>query len=404
MADEISNEASVPQTYEAPDPIKITPREAPREAPKPLSIRESMEKNRAKIEAEAPKELKTKEPTSKAPVKAEPKVEAKAPAKAAPEAKPVERSRGEHGYFVADPNKSEAENEVARAESERKAPAKAEPKAGETDHRQPLQRISQAAKDRWGDDPEETQKEIHRAFREVEAGLVKHRGASQRYTEVFREFDDLAQANSLDAKATLQGYVAIDRALHSRDPQMVVGAINEVLKAAGIEPHQYAGAILGRGQQPQQEGQPNAEVTQLRQTVADLQRQLGSVTEHIQGQVMTQHEQTLTDWAADKPHFETLRGEVTRLVRDEGLSPDDAYASALVTAQQVARDLLGDSALKTSSSDNPFDKAAQELAEQIDKGSKSISGAASAGSTPPRKNGPLPSIKESIRRSAQRLA
>ena len=406
MPDElISNEASVPQTYQAPDPIKTTPREAPREAPKPLSIRETMEKNRVKIEAEAPKELKTKEP-AKAPVRSDAKTETKAPAKA--ETKPVERSRGEHGHFVADPSKSDAENEVARTESQ-KAPARTESK-GDTDHRQPLQRFSQAAKDNWGDVPEETQKEVYRAIRELEAGLNKHRQASMRYSDAFAEYDNLARASGLDARATLQGYVMIDKALHSGDPQQVVGAINEVLNAAGIHPAQYAQAIMSRygGQEQQQDYdqpiQPDPEVTDLRRRVADLQRQLGGVTQHIQGEIQTGHEQTLTQWSADKPHFEKLRGEVTRLVRDEGLSPDDAYASALVTAQDVARELLGDSAFRTPSSRNPFDQAAQELAEQIDKGSKSISGAASAGSTPPRKSGPLPSIKESIRRSASRLA
>jgi hypothetical protein len=85
------------------------------------------------------------------------------------------------------------------------------------------------------------------------------------------------------------------------------------------------------------------------------------------------------------------------------LHEDDAYATALREAQDVARELLGDSALKTPSDENPFDKAASELDEQIAKGSKSIKGANSAGSTPPRKSGPLPSIKESIARARQRL-
>lgn len=399
-----------------PDPVKITPREAPKEEVKKPSLRESMDLAKAKLEAKDkaevdPKALKTKEPTKEAPAKVDPKAVDKTPVKAVD--KTAERARGEHGHFAPDPTKTDAENETARVAAEKAestAPAKTQA-ADPTDHKQPLTRFTQAAKERWADVPEEAQKEIHRAFREVEAGLTKHREGSTRYNEVFKEFDDIAKSSNVDSKATLQSYVTIDRALHSGDARQIVGAINEVFKAAGVDPRQYAEAVLGgnrqqpNGQQPtnQQQAQPSAEVIQLRKTVEDLQKQIGGVTQHIQGEVKSKHEQTLTEWSADKPHFAQLRGEVTRLVKDEGLSPDDAYASALVTAQEQARTFLGDSAVKPSSR-TVLDDAADELAEQIDRGSKSIKGAASAGSSPPRQKGPLPSIKESIRRNAQRLA
>lgn len=401
-----------------PEPIKVEPRPAPKEEPKKPSLRESMDAAKAKLaekeKAEVdPKGLKTA--PKEAPAKVDLKVNAEAKAKADAEAKAKtetkERPRGEHGHFTADQSKSDAENETARVAAEKAASAAPAKAADPTDHKQPLQRFSQAAKERWADVPEEAQKEIHRAFREVEAGLTKHREGSTRYSEVFKEFDDLAKQSNVDSKATLQSYVTIDKALHSGDARQIVGAINEVFKAAGVDPRQYAQAILGarqpapNGQQPanQQPAQPSAEVIELRKTVGDLQKKLGGVEQHIQGEVKTRHEQTLTEWSADKPHFAQLRGEVTRLVKDEGLSPDDAYASALVTAQEQARAFLGDSAVKPSSR-TVLDDAADELAEQIVKGSKSIKGAASAGSTPPRSKGPLPSIKESMAKARQRLA
>lgn len=399
-----------------PDPVKIAPREAPKEEAKKPSLRESMDAAKAKLEAKEkaeadPKALKTapKEAPTKVDPKAATEAKAKADAETAAKAKPVdpkERARGEHGHFTADPSKSDAENETARVAAEKAAaPAKA---ADPTDHKQPLQRFSQAAKERWADVPEEAQKEIHRAFREVEAGLTKHREGSTRYSEVFKEFDDLAKSSNVDSKATLQSYVTIDKALHSGDARQIVGAINQVFKAAGVDPKQYAQAILGGQQREpandrQQQAQPSAREQALERKIADLERKFGGVEQHIQGEVKSKHEQTLTDWSADKPHFAQLRSEVTRLVKDEGLSPDDAYASALVTAQDQARAFLGDSAVKPSSR-TVLDDAADELAEQIDKGSKSIKGAASAGSTPPRSKGPLPSIKESMRKAAQRLA
>lgn len=410
--------APPPEAIQAPEPVKIEPRPAVKEEPKKPSLRESMDAAKAKLEAKEkadadPNALKTKEPAAKVDSKVEAKAKADADVEAKTKAETAtkERARGEHGHFAPDPAKSDAENEAARIEAEKAAtrtPAKVEP--GQ-EHRQAPSRFSQAAKDAWATVPEETQKETHRAFRELEAGLVKHREGSQRYTDVYKTYDELAKNSNVDPKATLESYVTIDRALHSKDPQQIVGAINRVIQSAGIEPQQYAQAMLkgqapASGQQPDnggQQQQPSAEVIELRKTVAEMQKKLGGVEQHLQSQTMTQHEQTLTDWAKDKPHFGLLRGEVTRLVKDEGLSPDDAYASALVAAQDQARGLLGDEASK-SREPNPFTVVAEELDEQIAKGSRSIRGAPGNGSSPPpRKSGPPPPIRESIQRAKAKL-
>lgn len=386
--------AAPPEAYQAPDPVKITPREAEPEKKLP-TIKDSIASAKARQETKEKAEVDPKALRAKEPVKAPAKTEDRNDPKKVAEAKTAEPAKAEqpreNGRFVStDPKKEPVE------------PAKAEDAS--VDHRQPLKRFSQEAKDSWATVPETAQKEVHRAFREVEAGLTKHREAATRYNDTYKEFDDIAKASSVDAKATLHGYIAIDRELHSGDPQRIVGAINEVLKAARVSPQDYARAVLGGQQQPNQQqpqAQPSGEVIELRRTVAQMQQQLGGVTEHLKGQISTQHEQTLSTWAQDKPHFERLRGEVTRLVRDEGLSPDDAYASALVAAQDVAREFLGDGTGKPKSP-NPFKTAAEELDEQIARGSRSISGAPGNGSTPPKAPGKLPSIKESIARARAR--
>jgi len=388
-----------------PEPKKPEPKVE--EKPKP-SLRDSIAKAKAKVDAAEvdPKAVKT-EAKPKVEVKTE-KVDPKAKPETKTEPVKSERPRGEHGHFAPDPNKTDAENEAARRESEVKDAAttrQSEAKPGDTtDHRQPPARFSQAAKETWATLPEETQKETHRAFRELEAGLTKHREGSARYNEVFKTYDDMAKQSNVDPKATLEGYIAIDRALHSGNPQHIVGAINEVMKAAGIDPKQYAQAILGgQQQQPNQQqerqAQPSAEVVELRRTVAQLQEKLGGVEQHIQSQVKDRHQQTLQEWGADKPHWDKLLPQIRTLVKDEGLSPDDAYASALVAAQDQARAFLGDSALKTPSP-RPSKSSTEELSEQIEKGSRSINGAPSAGAEPAsRKSGPLPPLKESIARA-----
>jgi hypothetical protein len=262
---------------QVPDPVKITPREP--EVKKPISIKESIEKNRAKLEAEVdPKALKAKEPAKEAKpaAKVDPKAaEAEAKAKPATEAKPAdktaERPRGEHGHFTADPNKTDAENETARKEAESK-PAPKSDRADVVDHRTVPKRFNTnsirtesgemlpgVTKEDWDSVPDKLKIETHRVFREMEAGLNKHRDRSQKY-ETYAEFDDLAAKSNVDPKATLKSYVAIDRALHSGDARQITVPSPRCMKIVGVTPVQYAQAVLKNsgaqqqpnGQQPQQ--------------------------------------------------------------------------------------------------------------------------------------------------------
>lgn len=427
----ITSEPSVADiaSVQVPEPVKITPREP--EVKKPISIKESIEKNRAKLEAEVdPKALKAKEPAKEA--KVDPKAADKSPkseaerSKSAPESskqapssdKTAERPRGEHGHFTADPNKTDAENETARKEAESKPTPKSD-RADVVDHRTVPKRFNTnsirtesgemlpgVTKEDWDAVPDKLKIETHRVFREMEAGLNKHRDRSQKY-ETYAEFDDLAAKSNVDPKATLKSYVAIDRALHSGDARQITGALAEVMKIVGVTPVQYAQAILKNsgqqqqpnGQQPQQQQQPDIG----RMVNEQVQRALAPIQQREQQRTTEENERIIADWSKDKPQFPILKNRIIELIQTDGLHEDDAYATALREAQVIARELLGDSALKTPSDDNLFDKAASELDEQIAKGSKSIKGANSAGSTPPRKSGPLPSIKESIARARQRL-
>jgi hypothetical protein len=415
----ITSEPSVADiaSVQAPDPVKITPREP--EVKKPISIKESIEKNRAKLEAEVdPKALKTKEPAKEAKpaAKVDPKAaEAEAKAKPATEVKPAdktaERPRGEHGHFTADPNKTDAENETARVASEKATASPKSDRADVVDHRTVPKRFNTnsirtesgemlpgVTKEDWDSVPDKIKIETHRVFREMEAGLNKHRDRSQKY-ETYAEFDELAAKSGIDAKATVKNYVRLDQMMHSGDARQINAGITEVMKIAGITPRQYAEAVMRNGAQQQGGQQPDiARIVDER-----VKQALAPIQEREQQRTKEENERIIADWSKDKPQFPILKNRIIELIQTDGLHEDDAYATALREAQDVARELLGDSALKTPSDENPFDKAASELDEQIAKGSKSIKGANSAGSTPPRKSGPLPSIKESIARARQRL-
>lgn len=384
--------APPPDVIETPPPVHAEPQKA--EPAKKPSIHDSLAKSKEVVEKSDTKPVETK-------AKAEPKPDVKAPAKAEteekpekaeavePKAKPVQ-DRGDRGQFAGVPKE---DDKTAAEAGDRSAPKR-------------FKHEARALWDALDDETHGTLKdETHRAFRELEAGLEKHREGSKRYVETFKAFDDLARQSNVDPKATLEGYITIDKQLHSRDPQQVMRAINEVLNSAGVTPAQYASAIMHehqqQGAQPQQQRQPQQQQTpDVARIVQDqVARAVAPIVKHLTAQQQSQHESVLSTWAADKPHFATLRGRITELVRDEGLQPDDAYATALNEAQEAARAFLGDAGGKS-----PSLKLADFGAErsvQTDKGSKQISGAPSGGSSPPaRKPGPpIPPIRESLRKA-----
>ena len=372
-APEAVAEATAPLT----EPV-VEPAAKPEEKP---SLRDSLAKAAAEVEKKAAETDKPKPVEAKAPVKDDAK-----PA----DPKPIDAAK--EGEKEADPKQVQADAD------------KAKPTADAEGDKAPPKRFLNEAKSEWEAVPDKVKAETHRAFRELEAGIEKHRPASQRYSEVFKEFDELAKTSNVDAKATLRGYVEIDKMLHSNDSAQKVQGIESVLKAAGVTPQQYAEFVLGSGaqqaeSQPQQSAQPSREVLELREQVAQLTKMVGGVTQHVQTQVQERHNSVLQEWAADKPHLPDVIDRVTELVRDDGLLPDDAYVKALGEAQDRARALLGESSFR-SSSPKAADLNPAELEDQTLKGSKSIKGAPSAGSAPAARK-PGSSIRDSLRKAIQ---
>lgn len=378
-----------------PNPIKVEPQKAEPKPEKPLSVRDTLARAREKVE----KEEAGEKPLSDKVVKDQPKV----PPKSANEANTAEKPADK----VAEPQPRDNGRFTARetkAEEGEAKPAAQQPNAGGDDHQIAPKRYSQEARDAWTAVPDTVKAETYRMQRELEAGLNKHKETAARM-EPFREFDDLARQSNVDSKAVLNEYVRLDRLINN--PQTFVQGIEEILKGKGVSLQQFASAITQRnGQQPQPQNgqpqptpqQPSREVTELKQTVALMSKQLEQVGQHIQTQQSEQHETILRDWSADKPHFDALRDRVTHLVSDEGLLPDDAYVKALTEAQDSARAFLGDTGVKPQPKTPVL--SAEELAEQTRKGSRSIKGAPSAGSAPAAKQ-PSPTVRDALRRAFQ---
>lgn len=359
-------------TVEAPDatpqPVKVEPAPQPdpekQEAEKAPSTRDALRKAAEKVEKAQPtvgKDDKGNEP--------------KPPSERVP----------------ADPAKDEAARKAA--EDKTKEPPAAEPtkpvepKLVEppkpSQHKAP-ERFSPDAKAAWEAAPESVRAETTRMERELTQGYEKHKQSAEAY-EAVREFDEVARKNGGNLRASLEQIVAIETAF-ARDP---ISGFQKVADHFGFDLRAVAAHITG--QKPEQvQSQQDATIRELRQELASLKNEFGSVSKTVQEQKQTQVLSHVQEFAKSHPRFEELADPIkeelghgydlaTAYERAERLHPAPASPAPVPAASSAA--------------------AIPDLAAQTRKGSQSITGAPTPGSNPTRKT-PFTSIRDSLRRAA----
>ena len=242
-----------PATSEPREITNQVPQEPAPEPKKPVSISDAIKQAQADVEAKA----KPAEPKP-AEVKAEP---AKADAKPAAE-KPAEPAKA-------------PEPTAAEVEARRNSP-----------HREPPGRFDDAAKAEWERAPEAVKGAVHRAFREMEAGIQKHKAAAEEFESV-REFSELAKQHGTDLKSALANYVGIERKLQ-QDP---LGGLQQIVSNLGLKGpngqpitlRDIAAHILGQPAD-QVAAQSEAHIQALQREIAELKQQFGGVSQTIQQQ------------------------------------------------------------------------------------------------------------------------
>lgn len=251
-------------------------------------------------------------------------------------------------------------------------------------HREPPSRFSQDAKAEWEAVPDKVKAEVHRATRELEQGINKYRGDAERY-ETVRQFDEMARKNGGDLSKSLAKVVDIEDTF-SRDP---IEGFRKIAYHFGIPLEQVAAHILN---QPYDQRQgASSEVIGLKNEIAQLKESLSSLQPVVQEYKQTSDERALAEWAADKPHFAQLRGDVAALVQ-QGYSPDDAYRQAVYDFQEKASAfgfVPQPAASSAPAQSRPLNPAGQ----------KSITGAPAAGSDPVSRKAPATSVKEAVKRA-----
>lgn len=243
-----------------------------------------------------------------------------------------------------------------------------------------------AAMAEWEKAPEPVKAAVHRSFRELEAGIEKHRVSAEEFEKV-RDFDELAKRNNTSLRDAMTRYTNLERTLIS-DP---IKGIQQVCDYAGISLRQLAAHVAG--QRPDEvQGQNDATIRELRQQVTQLQQSIGGVTTTIQNQHVAGIEAQVEKFKADHPRFDDLAEDIAFFLKS-GKTTDLAEAYAL--AERLNPDPAGST---TTVSAAPQTRTAPDPQAQTLKGQKSVSGAPSAGSDPATKRAST-SIKDSLRRA-----
>ena len=260
---------------------------------------------------------------------------------------------------------------------------KAEAKPG-THHEAPARfKSDAAAMAEWEKAPEPVKAAVHRSIRELEAGIEKHRVSAEEFEKV-KDFHELATRNKTTLRDAMTRYTNFERTIL----QNPIQGLQQVCDYAGISLRDVAAHIMG--QKPDEvQGQNDATVRELRQELAALKHQIGGVTTSIQQQHVERTGAEVEKFAAEHPRFEELAEDIAFFIKS-GRTKDLAEAYSLAERLNPAPAAPAQAAPQTRTAPDP---QAQTL-----KGSKSVTGAPSAGSDPATKRAST-SIKESLRRA-----
>lgn len=376
---------STPNPVEGDIPVKEPVEKAaklePKDEAKPersASVREALKKAdadlRAKSDKADPKALKdAPEKTAEPKDKTKP-VDAEAP------------KRGDDGKFTPK-EPAQAAGKPATAQEPQKE-ADTPDKAAQTLREAP-KRFDDAAKAEWEKAPEAVRGATQRVIRELESGIEKYRADY----EPIKAYNDLAKQHGTSIKDALDRYTGLEKMLGSQNQQEKLAGIQQVFDYAGINLREFAAHIAG--QTPEQgAAQQEATLRELRQEIAGLKQQLGGVSTNMQQrqeqEVLTQIQQ----FAADKPRFDEIAEDIAFFLQSgKAQSLQDAYelAERLNPAPATA-------IAPAQTRSDPITPEAQTL-----KGSKSVSGAPSAGASPAKAQSSS-SIKEALKRAAAQVS
>jgi DNA-binding transcriptional MerR regulator len=275
-----------------------------------------------------------------------------------------DRARTPDGKFAP---KDDAGDAVKPAEAETPAEATPEAEKPATAFAEPPKRFSPDAKAAWGTAPEPVRAEITRAIGELEKGLAEY----QTKFEPLREFDTMARQSGTTIEAALNNYVGIEK-LIAADP---IRGLDKVCQNMGMSLRQVAEHVMGQAPDQNASAQESI-IRELRQELAAVRAEVGTVTTSIKSQNEQAVLNQITEFSKDKPRFDELSNDIAFFIQSN-------RAKDLQEAYELAERL------------NPAPQAPVQVttptpaaAPQPRKGNLSLTGAPTSGSNPANRQAP----------------
>lgn len=249
-------------------------------------------------------------------------------------------------------------------------------------------RFSPDAKAAWEAAPEPVKAEIHRAVSELEEGIRQY----QQIIEPLKPYMAEADKSGGSIESALQQYAHFNHTL-AGDPAAALGMVFDYI---GTSPQEWAASILGQ--------EPDAAVAQQSQTIQQLQNQVSQLTQQLSGvqdnfqtSLRKSHERAAEaeiNAFKDQPGHERFDELEAAIAKEIGFGYDlpQAYARA-VMLNPSSEPAAKPAEPPQTPPQAPDDPTAQTRKE---KGSLSVTGAPSRGSTPSSKKAP-PSTRDALK-------
>jgi hypothetical protein len=277
------------------------------------------------------------------------------------------RSRDERGRFApkeAAPVEAKAEPEVRPEPVKAEVAEKPEQADKPFNPDEPPSRLSKEAQAAWKAAPPAIKADVHRAFQEMEQGIVKYREQATRWNNEIEPYQQLAQQYGMDVKGVLADYEGMSRMM-ATDP---VRVFDTLAQRHGFTLQEVAAHVLQQDLDEYAQ-QTASQIKQLQAENAELKRMTQTYTQTQQAQVQNY----IAEFAVKNPRYDELEPKIAAILR-----------SGLVTAQEPRAKLQEAYDIANRLNPAPQMTAPQtpDRMAQTQKGQLSVTGAPGTGSNP----------------------
>jgi len=210
--------------------------------------------------------------------------------------------------------------------------------------------LSLESREVWNDVPDAVKADIARRERDYEAGIEKHRVATQRVSAMDRSLQPYQQYLQMNGGAgeALQGLLQTGSSLQMGSPIQKAQVVAGLIKQFGVDIKSLDSMLVGEApsaesqQQSQMEQMFNERLGPMQQQLQGYQQREQQERQQAQGQVA----QEVTNFGSNNEFYNDVRGDMADLLdmaanRGREMSMDEAYNLACSNHPQISKIMSG---------------------------------------------------------------